>query len=58
MEFIRQAVPAQDWIGEAANWLREQAYIAAERAEEIKQLSIAGTPADTNIVILDEEVPF
>jgi hypothetical protein len=46
------------YIGVAADALREMAYIAAERAEELKQLSIAGTPADTDIVFLDEEVPF
>lgn len=46
------------YFGEAANALREQAYIAAEREEDIRQLVFAGTAADPNIVILDEEVPF
>lgn len=49
---------ANAYIGEAASAKREQAYIAAEHADELKQLSVTGTPADPTVIILDEEVPF
>jgi hypothetical protein len=51
------------YIGVAADALREMAYIAAERAAELRDLSegvtVGGTPANPNtILILDDEVPF
>ena len=50
------------YIGVAADALREMAYIAAERAAELRELSegvtVTGTPANPYTLILDEEVPF